>query len=152
MLELKFALNGKAMSVVKVGSHAFNAFSGDDDYRNKKVAQCLVNLGPIPAGTYYIFDRQSGGRLGRLKDYFNGKDQWFALYGVDTNIDDEVMCAAISRGQFRLHPQGRLGVSKGCIVLESHKDFITLRSLLKSTSTTLIPGVGLESYGRVIVT
>lgn len=102
-------------------------------------------------GTYYIFDRQSGGTIGPLRDFFSGKDQWFALYAADSKMDDETICLNIMRGQFRLHPKGRLGVSKGCIVVENKSDFATIRALLKNTSTIKVPGLDLETYGRVIV-
>lgn len=36
-----------------------------------------------------MLDRQSGGKLGWLYDLFNGRDDWFALYAIDENIDDE---------------------------------------------------------------
>ncbi|MCG3727633.1 DUF2778 domain-containing protein [Vibrio cincinnatiensis] len=151
MLEFTFELNGQHQSKLKCGAASYTAFSGEGAHRNKKASQCLVGSGPIPTGTYYIFDRQSGGLLGSLRDFFSGKDKWFALYAADSKMDDETICINIKRGQFRLHPKGPLGVSKGCIVVEHHRDFATISARLKNTATTKIPGLGLETYGRVIV-
>ncbi|WP_104403357.1 DUF2778 domain-containing protein [Vibrio penaeicida] len=151
MLEFTFELNGEELSELKCGAASYPAFSGEGANKNNKTAQCIAGSGPIPVGTYYIFDRQSGGMLGPLRDYFSGKDQWFALYAADSKMDDETICLNIKRGQFRLHPKGPLGVSKGCIVVEHQSDFSTIRSRLKNTSTFKIPSVGLETYGRVIV-
>lgn len=151
MLEFTFVLNGKGLSELKCGASSYPAFSGEGRNKNKKMAQCIAGSGPIPVGTYYIFDRQSGGTIGPLRDFFSGKDQWFALYAADSKMDDETICLNIMRGQFRLHPKGRLGVSKGCIVVENKSDFATIRALLKNTSTIKVPGLDLETYGRVIV-
>ena len=139
------------MSTFWCGASSFSAFSGLEQHRNKRVSACILNKGPIPPGTYYIFDRQSGGLLGPLKDLFTGRDEWFALYAIDNKIDDETYCEQVKRGQFRLHPKGRFGVSQGCIVIESAHDFQFLRTILKNAKAEAIPGVGLKAYGKVVV-
>lgn len=73
MLEFTFELNGQHQSKLKCGAASYTAFSGEGAHRNKKASQCLLGSGPIPTGTYYIFDRQSGGLLGPLRDFFQGK-------------------------------------------------------------------------------
>lgn len=56
------------MSAFKVGAMSFPAFPGLGDYANKRQSLCLAGLGPIPLDTYYILDRQTGGRLGASRD------------------------------------------------------------------------------------
>lgn len=68
MRQCSFELNGKPMSTFKLGASSFPAFSGLDDYVNKRALACTLNLGAIPPGRYYILDRPSGGRLGWLWD------------------------------------------------------------------------------------
>ncbi|WP_429522902.1 tlde1 domain-containing protein [Paraburkholderia youngii] len=104
-----------------VGAHNSLA-KGRRSYKlyHKAAGMCTPRIGAIPVGRYYIFDRRSGGILGPWKDRLNlngnNKSEWFALYAIDANIDDDkVLCDGIIRGQFRLHPKGRLGRSEGCI-------------------------------------
>ena len=139
------------MSSFKMGAPSFNAFSGNDGHRNRTISQCIPFQGPIPKGNYYIFDRQSGGLLGPLRDMFNDRDEWFALYAIDKNIDDETYCEEVKRGRFRLHPKGRRGISQGCITIDNLTDFQVVRSLLKGTTMQKIPETGLECYGKVRV-
>jgi hypothetical protein len=61
MYQCSFELNDKPMSAFKVEARQFDVFSGRDPYVNKRMAVCTPNLGPIPPGTYYIVDRESGG-------------------------------------------------------------------------------------------
>ncbi|CUB05421.1 DUF2778 domain-containing protein [Marinomonas fungiae] len=152
MLEFSFKLNDEPMSSLKMGSErSFDAFSGLGKHVNRVLSTCIANHGPIPKGEYYIFDRQSGGMLGPLRDIFSDKDEWFALYADDSSIDDETFCDEVKRGQFRLHPKGPLGVSQGCITINSYSDFQILRALLKGVETEVIPEVGLECYGKITV-
>ncbi|MNN19399.1 hypothetical protein D3C81_1326410 [compost metagenome] len=115
MLECTFELNGKAMSALRCGALAFPAFSGLDHHKNRPEFSCYASTGPIPRGTYYVVDRQSGGMLGSIRDSLRNKNEWFALYAVDGKIDDEAFCNAIRRGEFRLHPKGGQGISKGAL-------------------------------------
>ncbi|MBN4080233.1 DUF2778 domain-containing protein [Beggiatoa alba] len=64
MIDCKFELNGKSRSTFWCGAARFPGFSGLGKYVNRRAYACLLNKGPIPPGTYYIFDRQSGGLLG----------------------------------------------------------------------------------------
>ena len=139
------------MSTFKLGAPSFPAFSGLKDHVNRRASVCIPDFGPIPPGKYHIFDRQSGGLIGPLRDLFTGRDEWFALYAIDGKIDDETYCDKVKRGLFRLHPKGPFGVSKGCIVINNWSDFQIVKSLLKKTETKIISETGLESYGTVTV-
>ena len=151
MIDCSFKLNDKPMSSFKMGAPSFSAFSGLVKHVNRAISQCIYGQGPIPKGNYYIFDRQSGGLLGPLIDLFTDKDEWFALYAIDKKIDDETYCEQVKRGQFRLHPKGRRGISQGCITINDWTDFQVIRSLLKGAKTVMIPETGLECYGKVRV-
>lgn len=151
MFRCSFDLNGLAMSSLRVGAQSFPAFSGLGEHANKRSSACLRGQGPLPPGTYYIFDRQSGGMLGAVRDFFTGRDDWFALYAADGRIDDETFCDEVTRGNFRLHPKGRIGRSEGCVVLDRQQDFIVLRSILKSLEPRSVPGTKLSAYGTLLV-
>lgn len=151
MIECTFELNGKPMSLLKLNSLQFPAFSGLGKHANRREFACTPSIGPIPPGIYYILDRQTGGRLGPLRELFSGRSDWFALYGADGKIDDEIFCNAVKRGNFRLHPQRVGGVSQGCITLETAADFNRLRAHLKASKQVDIPGSTLQAYGRVTV-
>jgi hypothetical protein len=151
MIDCSFELNDKPMSSFKMGAPSFPAFSGMDEHVNRVISQCIPNNGPIPKGTYYMFDRQSGGLLGPLKNLFGSKDEWFALYAMDKKIDDETYCEQVKRGQFRLHPKGSRGISRGCITINNWTDYQIVRSLLKGAKTQIIKETGLECYGKVRV-
>ena len=151
MIDCSFKLNDESMSSFKIGALSFPAYSGLDRHINKKTSACVEGLGPIPPGKYYIFDRQSGGILGPLRDIITGRDEWFALYAIDSKIDDEIYCDKVKRGLFRLHPKGPQGVSQGCIVINSWSHFQTIKALLEKTKTELVPETGLEAYGTVTV-
>ena len=55
------------------------------------------------------------------------------------------------RGQFRLHPRGLEGVSKGCIVLNQSNDFQLLSSILRSGEQYRIPDTDITAWGKVLV-
>ncbi|MEO0444300.1 MAG: tlde1 domain-containing protein [Pseudomonadota bacterium] len=74
------------------------------------------------------------------------------MYAIDDEIDDETFCEKVKRGLFRLHPNGPLGRSEGCVVINKESDFLLLRTILKNTSKRFISGTELESYGRLVVT
>ena len=65
MYKCSFELNNKPMSTFKIGGLSFPAFSGLRSHANRIVSSCLSGVGPIPPGTYYIFDRGAG-LLGKL--------------------------------------------------------------------------------------
>lgn len=150
-LDCTFELNNKSSSTLLCGEFKYPAFSGLGKYVNDATNVCLPDQGPIPKGTYYIVDRESGGLLGPVVDYFKGRNEWFALYADDGTVNDETFCDKVKRGNFRLHPKGSLGISKGCITLENIDEFRHLRALLKKTSTIDVPGTKLKAYGKVVV-
>ncbi|MEO0443818.1 MAG: tlde1 domain-containing protein [Pseudomonadota bacterium] len=47
----------------------------------------------------------------------------------------KLFCEQVKRGQFRLHPKGRRGISQGCITLDNWTDYQVVHSLLKGTKT-----------------
>ena len=151
MIDCTFQLNDESMSIFKCGATSFPAFSGLGEHVNRRFSACIPNQGPIPPGEYYIFDRESGGLLGPLRDLFNNRDDWFALYAIDDNIDDEAFCNKVKRGQFRLHAKGFTGKSEGCVVIEKQSDYQFLRTILKNTTQIEIPGIELKAYGRLVV-
>jgi len=151
LIDCKFELNGKAISTLWCGAKRFPAYSGLKGNVNRRISACVAGSGPIPPGTYYIFDRQSGGLLGPLRDLFSNKDEWFALYAIDEKVDDETFCENVKRGQFRLHPSGPLGISQGCITINNASDYQILRAMLKKTKQEKVPGSELLAYGKVVV-
>lgn len=113
-----FLVNNAALSPLTIfGLGTFNAFSGNDAYRNRGGCTAIPDNGPIPAGRYWIVDRPIGGIGSQLYTY--AKDsvntiagrpsdhrEWFALYRDDGSIDDVTWIYGVERGQFRLHPAG----------------------------------------------
>lgn len=124
-----------------------------DNYKNNLRFQCVAGNGPIPVGTYYILQRESGGKLGWLRELWTGnnKKEWFALYAADGKIDDEVFCNKVKRGAFRLHPKGPLGISEGCITIESQVNFMTISHMLKGSVLEKVPNSEILAYGKVTV-
>jgi len=148
---LSFELNGKEMSTLNMGALSWPAFSGMGRHRNERTSQCIMNNGPIPVGTYYIFDRESGGPLSTILTMLNGRGDWFSLYAKDGVIDDHVICNHVVRGNFRIHPKGELGISLGCITLENWTDFQILKRTLKTSPKFPIRGSELLTYGTLVV-
>ncbi|WCM24584.1 DUF2778 domain-containing protein [Paraburkholderia bryophila] len=153
-----FRLNGKRMSILLCpGLGGVAAFSGDGESIDDPNATAKQDEGPLPAGTYFIVDRESGGRLGWLRDTIkdilvhSNRREWFALYRNDGVIDDETFINGIKRGAFRLHPAGRFHESKGCITLHNLSQFEKLRTFLKSQPVAFIPGTTIRYYGTVNV-
>lgn len=151
MINFNFKLNGEAVSYLISENLKYEAYSGLGAHKNKPESMCLPNNGPIPKGKYYIVDRESGGSLGWLRDFMTGKDEWFALYAIDKKINDFTFCEEVKRGHFRLHPEGSLGISKGCVTLKSKIDFNELRKKLLSTKSDAIPKTAIKTYGTVDV-
>ncbi|WP_329958899.1 DUF2778 domain-containing protein [Paraburkholderia sejongensis] len=112
---------------------------------------------PIPKGVYYIVDRQSGGRPGWLRDLwgeygFGSTDhtKWFALWNPRTC--DTTMIDGIRRGNFRLHPEGQMRISEGCITVVNQAQFERLRKFIRSKKPELpVPCSPLLAYGTVEV-
>jgi hypothetical protein len=151
MATCTFVLNGSRFTFFTYGGVRCAAFSGNGTHRNNPNSGNVPNNGSIPVGRYYIVDRASGGTLGGIRDWWSGKDQWFALYCDDGTIDDETFVAGVRRGEFRLHPKGPSGTSLGCITIESQTEFNTLRSHLLAQPASNIPGTTIRTYGIVTV-
>lgn len=153
-----FFLNRQSMSTLTCpGFGSIPAYSGLGAHVDDPGSTSLKKEGPLPTGTYYIIDRQSGGRVGWFNDLWHdvragtNRSQWFALYRNDGAIDDWTFVQGVRRGNFRLHPAGWWGVSQGCITLPHHRQFDKLRQFLKAQPTTRIPGTVIDYYGTVTV-
>lgn len=155
MFSCEFKLNDQPMSKLSV-THtgklfSYPAFSGFGPHVNRRVDACLKNVGPIPLGRYYILNRESGGRFGWLRDFYQDRSDWFSLYAIDSKVDDETWCESVKRGEFRLHPKGTFGISEGCIVVDEMRKFIELRSLLLSKPAQKPHGLNFAALGIVEV-
>ncbi len=153
-----YTLNKKQTSFLQCpGLGSIPAFSGKDQYVNDPAATAVAKKGPIPAGTYYIIDRQTGGRFPELEDAIHDvitnthRREWFSLYSTTPPFGDYMNVKGVLRGNFRIHPVGRLGESDGCITLTHPTQFEQLRTFLHSQKTEKIPGTELIYYGKVIV-
>lgn len=132
------------------------AFSGQKMGRDNSRYESKDDIGPIPEGTYYIVDRQAGGRMGWLYDLWSAygwgttdRTGWFALMNPETG--DETLIDGVRRGHFRLHPMGPLRLSEGCITVIDPVSFGKLASFLREHgANTPIPGGGM-AYGTVEV-
>ena len=152
-----FALNNRPSSNLScLGFGSIEAYSGRDLGRDNPRAVALEGIGPIPPGRYYIIDRETGGRLGWARDlwaeYANGNDhsQWFSLWNPSTG--DITIVNGVKRGNFRIHPSGISGLSKGCITIVNKADFIKLREFIRSGPPSIpIPGARQKAYGIVEV-
>jgi len=145
-----FRLNDQPMSRLDIGPFSVDAFSGIGKHINERSSMCLKDEGPIPYGLYYIVDRESGGRLGGLRNLIGGMSDWFALYANDGILDDSTFCNNVERGQFRLHPKMGRGVSKGCIVIDKKAEFMNLRHFLLAYRHK-IPATDIYTYGTIQV-
>lgn len=150
MLACKFRLNGAPMSMLSTALRNYPAFSGDRTFVNSPMSQCVGAMGPIPRGTYYIVDRESGGWRS-IFDGFSKRESWFALYAADGVADDETFCDSVARGNFRLHPAVGTGRSAGCITPPFMMDFMQLRARLTRMPPADIPGMDRAAYGWVTV-
>lgn len=79
------------------------------------------------------------------------RTHWFALYRNDAMVDDWTFIQGVRRGNFRLHPSGRRGISEGCVTLPDRGQFDRLRQFLKSQPTHKVPGTNLDYYGTITV-
>ena len=148
-----FTLNGQPMSsIVGPDGAATPAFSGLGESKDDPSKTGDAYSGPLPTGSYYIVDRPSGGLLGKIKDFFRPeKGTWFGLYRNDGKIDDSTTVNGTVRGSFRLHPKGPLGISEGCITVNSQSDYVRLSFQLMSAKPANIPGTSIRYYGTMEV-
>ncbi|PCE22191.1 hypothetical protein BWP39_21185 [Paraburkholderia acidicola] len=156
-VQCTFLLNGKTTStLVCSGFGGVEAYSGHDAGRDNSKAAAVVDIGPIPPGTYYIIDRQSGGVLGSLHNFVashfgsTDREKWFMLWnavGGDTTVIN-----GVHRGNFRLHPEGPMHLSDGCITVKNGSQFESLQRYIRSGGPTMsVPGSDLKAYGTVSV-
>lgn len=142
-LKLTYAdANGKQQT------KTYSVFSGAGEDRNNPASTDKADAGPLPLGKYYVVDRESGGRLGRLRDWWNDKDIWFALYRDDGHVNDSTIINGVKRGQFRMHPGSR---SVGCVTFIKRKEFDEMREILLATPTAPIPGGSTQYYAILTV-
>lgn len=66
-------------------------------------------------------------------------------------IDDVTYCNEVERGNFRLHPKGPYGISKGCIVIDKPDEFHHLRNVLRSLKPVPVRGGALNAYAKLVV-
>ncbi|WP_244818178.1 DUF2778 domain-containing protein [Caballeronia sp. Lep1P3] len=152
-----FTLNNRNTStLVCSGYGTVEAFSGRMRGRDNPDAITLEGIGPIPKGTYYLVDRQSGGMFGAVHDALSprlgstDRTKWFMLWNPKTG--DITNIQGVRRGQFRLHPAGDRGLSEGCITLVNPAEFELLqRFIRRSPPLLLLPGTTLKAYGTVTV-
>ncbi|GAB3626672.1 hypothetical protein PTE30175_03037 [Pandoraea terrae] len=163
-LQGKFIVDNQHLSPLIVpGVGSFMAFSGNEIYRNRGGCTARPNIGPIPAGKYWIVDRPAGSIRSRmhmaLRDtvmsaLYSPVDhgEWFALYRDDGQIDDYTWVEGVKRGNFRLHPAGGSGISLGCITLQNRSDYAALRRAILNTTPVHARNSGLSTYGWIDVT
>jgi hypothetical protein len=132
------------------------AYSGHGKDVNNPKFVTEVGIGAIPPGTYYIVDRQSGGMFGWLRDETNpmigstDRRKWFMLWNPYTG--DTTMIHGIKRGNFRLHPDGPLHLSDGCITISHPAEFERLQHYLRRSEPDMpVPGSDMKAYGRIDV-
>lgn len=149
-----FKLNSESMSTLECSNNQhYDAFSGNSNAINDPRYVDQVERGALPPGRYYILDRQSGGRLGWLRDAIkdfsskSDRSQWLALYRDDDEIDDYTSVSNIRRGHFRLHPVGIYGISEGCVTMASNIGFDELSAHIRSMPGDIIPGTSIRYYG-----
>ncbi|RDS79081.1 DUF2778 domain-containing protein [Dyella monticola] len=162
-LQGKFIIDNKPVLTLTIfGVGAFQAFSGNNIYRNRGGCTAVPDNGPIPTSRYWVVDRPMGGIRSRaiawVKDAAGSRlgpsphrDEWFALYRDDSKIDDYTWVDGVERGNFRLHPMGGRGISLGCITLSSYSDFQTIRRAFLNTSMIPAGNSTLSAYGLIEV-
>jgi len=151
-----FTLNNRNRStLVCDGYGTFEAFSGQKEGLDNPAAIAKPEIGPIPPGTYYLVDRQSGGLLGKLRDTLapvvsTDRTKWFTLWNPKSG--DVTMINGIMRRNFRLHPEGPHALSEGCITLVNPAEFEMLQRFIRRSPPMLsVPGSPMKAYGTVTV-
>ncbi|MBW0445311.1 DUF2778 domain-containing protein [bacterium M00.F.Ca.ET.228.01.1.1] len=152
-----FALNNRETSELScAGFGSVEAYSGQKQGRDNPNAVDKPLIGPLPPGTYYLVDRQSGGRLGWFWDWIAASTTstdhrtWFMLWNAHGG--DVTMIHGIQRGAFRLHPEGNMRLSEGCITVKNPAEFERLQRYIRGFGAHMsVPGSNLKAYGRVEV-
>ncbi|WP_322044767.1 DUF2778 domain-containing protein [Paraburkholderia sp. J67] len=157
-LRCEFILNNKKTSTLTCsGFGAVEAYSGQKQGRDNPADTAMPEIGPLPAGTYYVVDRQSGGRFGWAYDWWDAHgygttdhSSWFMLWNAHGG--DTTMINGVKRGNFRLHPEGPARLSEGCITIVSPFAFDNLQRYIRKQKPTLfVPDSTLRAYGTVEV-
>jgi hypothetical protein len=152
-----FSLNNRETSkLVCEGFGSVVAYSGHGRGRDNPFDVAEKGVGALPPGTYYLVDRQSGGRVGWLHDFISAhggssdRTKWFMLWNA--NGGDTTVINGVARGEFRLHPEGDLQLSDGCIALKFPNEFDALQRYIRLHPADLpVPGSTLKAYGTVDV-
>ncbi|BCQ24773.1 DUF2778 domain-containing protein [Caballeronia sp. NK8] len=152
-----FTLNNKQTSTLACSGYGtVEAFSGQMRGRDNPAEVATKDIGPIPPGTYYIVDRQSGGMLGDIRDRLapiagsTDRTKWFTLWNPRTG--DSTKINGVIRSHFRIHPEGSRAVSEGCITLVNPAEFELLQRYIRRSPPVLpVPGSTLKAYGTVEV-
>ncbi|WP_322047588.1 DUF2778 domain-containing protein [Paraburkholderia sp. J67] len=152
-----FLLNNKTTSTLTCsGFGSVDAYSGQKQGRDNTADTAMPNIGPLPAGTYYLVVRQSGGMFGWAHDWIaastlsTDRFKWFMLWNPIGG--DTTMINGIRRGSFRLHPEGHERLSEGCITVVSPFAFDSLQRYIRTQKAMLpVPGSTLRAYGTVDV-
>lgn len=116
-------------------------FSGNGRYTNDPNSTAEPNSGPIPPGKYYVIERQSGGRLGKIKELFyewwtgNDRTKWLALIAIDDKIDNSTTVNGVIRSNFRMHPGS---TSLGCITFMDFSVFEMVRQFILDTESAKV--------------
>lgn len=67
-----FLLNDKTTSQLYCSGYgSVEAYSGTKQGRDNPRDTAIPNIGPLPVGTYFLVDRESGGMFGWAKDWFS---------------------------------------------------------------------------------
>jgi len=75
---------------------------------------------------------------------------WFKLWNA--NGGDITNINGIKRGHFRLHPDGPMHESDGCITVLHRADFDRLQRYIRAYEPDMpVPGIRMKAYGRVEV-
>ncbi|CAB3760694.1 DUF2778 domain-containing protein [Paraburkholderia humisilvae] len=157
-VQCTFRLNNEPTSTLYCsGFGGIAAYSGQKDGRDNPQAVAMEKIGPIPPGRCYLLDRRSGGRLGWFYDLVSSYDpfttdrsRWFMLWNERTG--DSTFINDVKRGAFRLHPEGQLRLSEGCITVQSGAEFDRLERHLRSRPPDVpVPGTNDKAYGIVDV-
>lgn len=75
----------------------------------------------------------------------------FAVFTIDSDIDDFMSCENVRRGQFRLQPVGDEGISLGCITVINRSDLKLLRTKILSHSPKVVGKERVRAYGVLSV-
>ncbi|WP_082902748.1 tlde1 domain-containing protein [Paraburkholderia ginsengiterrae] len=132
--------------------------------RNGALSAARLSVGPIsPRSRAPGITSKGGSYAGKVHILFKKQNdfnvvmfgfgdhtKWFMLWNAHGG--DTTMINGIRRGHFRLHPEGPMRLSQGCITVVSPFAFDSLRRYIRSHQADLpVPGSTLRAYGTVEV-